>query len=71
LNINPDPIYENKIATAFKKAKEMLKNGTLENRREIIEQYIDKIIIFKDRIDIKFNFSEEFIIDETVCRTTN
>lgn len=69
--LDREEIDQDKIFTAFKKAKEMLKNGTLENRREIIEQYIDKIIIFKDRIDIKFNFSEEFIIDETVCRTKN
>ena len=65
-----DELNPKKLTTAFKKAKKMLQNGKLENRREIVDQYIDKIVIYKDKIDIRFNFSEDFSINETVRRSS-
>lgn len=61
-------IDNKKLASSFRKAKEMLKNGSLANRRAIVEEYIDKVIIYKDKIDIKFNVIKDFDIKEVYYR---
>ena len=61
------PIYtEEKIAKLFKKAEEKLKSGALASRRMIIDQYIDKIVIYPDKIEIHINFLQDYKIKETV-----
>lgn len=61
------PIYtEEKITKLFKKAEEKLKCGMLASRRMIIDQYIDKIVIYPDKIDIYINFLSDYKIKETV-----
>lgn len=61
------PIYtEGKIAMLFKKAEEKLKSGALASRRMIIDQYIDKIVIYPDKIEIYINFLQDYKIKETV-----
>ena len=61
------PIYtEEKIAKLFKKAEEKLKSGALASRRMIIDQYIDKIVIYPDKIEIYINFLQDYKIKETV-----
>ena len=48
-------ISEQKIKAAFKKAKKMFLQGSLSNNKKLIDNYVDKIIIYKDRIEIRFN----------------
>ena len=47
---------EKALKSAFKKAKKMLISGKLENKKMIIEQYVDKVLIYKDHIEVRFNF---------------
>jgi len=61
-------ISENQLKRAFKKAKQMLLCATLKNRKAIIDQYVNKITIYKDTIAIEFNISSEFKVEENISR---
>ena len=46
------------IAITFTGCSTKLVNsgGKLENKKMIIEQYVDKVLIYKDHIEVRFNF---------------
>ena len=46
----------------------MLLNGTLENRKNIIDNYVDSVIIYSDRIEIIINVSSDYTITETISQ---
>ena len=61
------PIYtEDKIIKLFNKAEEKLRSGSLASRRMIIDQYIDKIVMYPDKIEVYINFLQNYKIKETV-----
>ena len=61
------PTYtEDKIIKLFNKAEEKLRSGSLASRRMIIDQYIDKIVMYPDKIEIYINFLQNYKIKETV-----
>ena len=57
---------EEKIRKLFSKAEQQLKNGTLANRRIIIDQYIDKVVICKDRIEVYMNLVGDYTLKEVI-----
>lgn len=57
MTINPD-----KIKTAFRKAKKLLQSGDLKNKKAIVEQYVKQVTIFKEKLIIEFNISEDYSI---------
>ena len=59
---------EEEISKLFHKAKIQLKNGTLANRRIIIEQYVNKVLIYPDRIEVYMNLMNDYVIKETVSK---
>lgn len=56
------------LRVAFTKAKQMLKNGTLQNKKAIAEQYVNKVRVFSDKIEMTFNVSASYTVTETVNR---
>ena len=54
------------VKKAFKKAKDMLMSGTLVNRKAIIENYVNKIIITKDKITVEFNVMDNYTVTEEI-----
>lgn len=44
------------LVLTFRKTKRLLKSGKVQHLREIIEQYVDRIIIHKDYIEVYFSF---------------
>lgn len=48
------------------RAEKLLKNGTLANRRMIIDQYIDKVVIYKDRIEVYMNLVSDYTVKEVI-----
>ena len=61
------PSYsEEQISHLFGKAKEQLKNGTLTARRQIIDQYVDKVIVHPTRVEIYLNVFPGYGVTETV-----
>ena len=62
-------IDANKLKSAFNKAKRMLKDGTLKNRKAIVQQYVKEVIIYKDKILVEYNISGTYTVKEEIQRT--
>lgn len=43
------------IKQVFNQAKVMFKNGTLEEARQLISMFLDKVIVYEDRVEFIFN----------------
>ena len=59
---------ERTLKAAFKKAKQMLKSGTLKNKKAIIEKYIKEIVVFRDRIEVEYTISDTYSFKETISK---
>ena len=46
----------------------MLKDGTLANKKAIINQYVNKVIVFKDKIEVEYNISPSYVAKEDILR---
>ena len=57
---------EEQICKLFHIAEQQLKNGTLANRRLVIDQYINKIIIYPDKIEVYMNLMSDYTVKETI-----
>ena len=68
LELKDKEISPDEVRRLFSLAKEQLKNGTLANKRVVIDQFIDKILIYHDRIEVYMNLNESFKINGTVKR---
>ena len=64
--MSQDEFSEEKIRKLFSRAEKQLKNGTLINRRMIIDQYIDKVVIYKDRIEVYMNLVGDYTVKEVI-----
>ena len=61
-------VSEDTVRTLFRKAQNELRNGTLANRRKIIDQYVKQIIIYPDRVELVLNFVEGMSWTDTIQR---
>ena len=68
LKMSDYSISARKLKTAFRQAKKMLQSGTLKNRAAIIDRYVKKIMIYKERIVIEFNIAPAFSIKNEIKR---
>ncbi len=59
-------ISEKELTKLFIKAEKQLKTGKLSVRRIIIDQYVDKVVIFQDKIEIYLKLASDYIFKETV-----
>ncbi len=57
---------EEQICKLFHIAEQQLRNGTLANRRLVIDQYISKILIYPDKIEIYVNVMSDYTVKETI-----
>ena len=48
-------LEEEKIAKGFDCAKELLQAGTLKNAQRLVNQYVDKVVIYKEHVEVDFN----------------
>ena len=48
------------------KAKLQLKDGTLAARHQVIDQYVDKIIVYTTKVEIYLNVFRDYGVTETV-----
>jgi len=53
------------LTERFNAAKTMLKSGELSTTKKLIELYVNKIYIYKDRIEIIFNFHPDLVPPDT------
>ena len=57
---------EDQIRKLFHIAEQQLKNGTLANRRLVIDQYINKVLIYPDKIEVYMNLMSDYTVKETI-----
>lgn len=61
------PSYSKKqITELFMKAKQQLKDGTLAVQHQVIDQYVDKIIVYPTMVEIYLNVFQDYGVTETV-----
>ena len=66
--MSANTLGKTQLKRAFRHAKKMLESGTLKNKKAIVEQYVNQVTIYSDRIVVEFNVSEHFQIKEDVLR---
>lgn len=59
-------VSEERIRALFHSAELQLKNGTLANRRAIVDQYINKVMIYPDRIEVYMNLMNDYVVKEVI-----
>ncbi len=58
---------EDQIRALFQKAEEQLKTGSHAIRRVVVDQYVDKAVIFPDKIEVYFKIFGGFERKETIA----
>lgn len=48
-------IPDEEINAAFVKAKAMFQSGTLAETRQLINLYVEKVVVYPDKIDLRIN----------------
>ena len=61
-------VSEKRLKSAFYKAKQMLKSGTLKNRKAIVEKYIKEVVVYRDKIEIEYVISDTYTFREEISR---
>lgn len=59
-------VSEEKLRALFHSAELQLKHGTLANRRAIVDQYINKVMIYPDRIEVYLNLMSDYVVKEVI-----
>jgi len=57
---------EEQVRQLFGQAELQLKNGTLANRRMVVDRFVDKVVMFPDRVEIYLNPIGDMTIKEVV-----
>ena len=57
---------EEQVRQLFGQAEQQLTNGTLTNRRMVVDRFVDKVVMFPDRVEIYLNPIGDMTIKEVV-----
>jgi septal ring factor EnvC (AmiA/AmiB activator) len=55
-----------KIRSLFQQAEQQLRNGTLANRRSVIDQYVDKVLVYPEKIEVYLKILGGFETKEVI-----
>lgn len=66
IEVKGEQYSEDRIRTLFQSAENQLKNGTLANRRAVIDQYVEKVVIYPDKIEIYLKVMGDYERKETI-----
>lgn len=56
--LSKNRVDEKQLKELFDKAKQMLRSGLLKHKKAIINEFLNRIIITRDKIRIEFNISD-------------
>ncbi len=62
-------IDEKRLRKLFREAKKMLEEGTLKNKKLLIDKYVKCVTVYKERIVVEFNIAEVFTLKNNFERT--
>ena len=66
--LKTEPFSEDSVREMFMAAHSQLQNGTLAVRKKIIEQYVNKVVVHPDKIEIFINTIGDFVIESSENR---
>lgn len=55
-----------KVRSLFQQAEQQLRNGTLANRRAVIDQYVDKVLVYPEKIEVYLKILGGFETKEVI-----
>ncbi len=64
--LKQEDLSEEQICKLFHMAEQQLTNGTLANRRLVIDRYISKVLIYSDKIEIYMNLISDYTVKEII-----
>ena len=56
MQLKPKKAIKKHMIHALKIAKETFENGTIEEKRQIVDALISKVVLYNDSIKIEWNF---------------
>lgn len=59
--VENNTLTENSIIEAFNKVKAEFDNGTLKGMREIISLFVDKVIVYSDRVEVVLTYGNDLL----------
>lgn len=62
-------IDEKRLRKLFREAKKMLEEGTLKNKKVLIDKYVKCVTVYKDKIIIELSIADVFTLKKSVERT--
>ena len=65
-NANIKQLNEEEITKMFRLARNQLEVGTLKMTKILVETFIYKVIVFKDRVEVVFNFCKDISITQEI-----
>lgn len=65
-NANIKQLDEEEITNMFRLARNQLEVGTLKMTKVLVETFIDKVIVYKDRVEVVFNFCKDISITQEI-----
>jgi Site-specific recombinases, DNA invertase Pin homologs len=68
VNLKEQSLAGPALRTAFHRAKQMLAQGTLENRQALVNRFVKSVIVFPEEIHVKFNIVGGFELAESIQR---
>lgn len=69
--MNAEVINGKQLQKAFAQAKQLLKNGTLETRKIIVNTYVNCVKLYPDKIEIIFNLTQNYTIMDVQSKESN
>jgi site-specific DNA recombinase len=65
-NANIKELNEEEITKMFRLARNQIEVGTLRMTKVLVETFIEKVIVYKDRIEVVFNFCKDISITQEI-----
>jgi len=65
-NINIKQLNVEEITKMFKLARNQLEVGNLKMTKVLVETFIDKVLVYKDRVEVVFNFCKDISITQEI-----
>jgi site-specific DNA recombinase len=65
-NTNIKQLNEEEITKMFRLARNQLEVGTLKMTKVLVETFIDKVLVYKDKVEVVFNFCKDISITQEI-----
>ena len=64
-------LTEEEIAEAYKKARELFLTGDFETKRQLVNLYLDKVLVYSDYVEVYINALPTYIMQRLITKFRN